>query len=66
MELDVGDTVRIINADGIECNDNFFKNGDITTITTFRDYLCLKHDDPELSGGLVLTRSEYNCVEKIS
>lgn len=67
MKLKTGDHVRIINAKGIECNEGYFENGDTTEVAyyKYKGYLALKHDAVELEGGLVLSPSEYHCVQKI-
>ena len=63
--LKVGDGVRIINAEKIEGNEGYFKDGDKTTITTYKGHLALKHAAKELGGGLVLSPHEQQFIEKL-
>lgn len=65
--LKVGAKVKIINAEKIECNEGYFKNGDITEIVNYKykGYLALKHSAKELQGGLVISPTEEPFVEVI-
>lgn len=63
--LRVGDKVKIMNASKIECNEGYFKNGDITVITTYKGHLALKHSANELEGGLVISPNEQQFVKEI-
>lgn len=63
--LRVGDKVEIINASKIEGSEDYFKNGDITEVTTYKGVLALKHPAKELEGGLVIFREEEQFVRKI-
>lgn len=65
--LKVGAKVKIINAEKIECNEGYFKNGDTTEIVNYKynGHLALKHSAKELQGGLVISPTEERFVEVI-
>lgn len=64
--LKIGDNVVITDAEKIDCNDGYFKNGDTTEIVTYKGHLALKHSAKELEGGLVISPKEEMFVKKIS
>lgn len=61
--MKIGDRVRIINAENIECNYGYFKNGDEAEITSYKGLLALKHKAKELGGGLVIFEEEQKFLE---
>lgn len=63
--LKVGVKVKITSAEKIECNEGYFKNGDITEIIKYKGHLALKHSAKELDGGLVISPTEERFVEVI-
>lgn len=66
MVLFEGDKVKVLNAAGIECNDGYFKDGDITRIVLYKGHKALAHSNPSLEGGLVISKSEYDCIEVLA
>ena len=64
--LKTGDNVIITDAEKIDCNNGYFKNGDTTEIVTYKGHLALKHSAKELEGGLVISPYEEMFVKKIS
>ena len=63
--LKSGSKVVIMDAEKIECNNGYFKNGDTTEIVAYRGHLALKHSARELEGGLVISRAEERYLTEI-
>lgn len=65
MELKIGDTVEIINVEGIELANLFFKNGDVTEIVDYKGYLALFSTEIVDADGLIIFPEEYKFIKKV-